>query len=288
MAINSPDIRNEVTKYMKKLATETDTELMWGRRNTTDLYYKFVFGDRTTHEKIAVFIIDYNLMEDIFECMSAIKEQLYNKVSTHNACFGGYTYTTKTKTLNERTKEFLEYCKNDVNNTLDISQLYPRTMFAGYGRMTRTYASGQTIPEIEDVIFNEPATIVFWNDGTKTVVKAQDDDVFDPEKGLAMAIAKKAFGNEGNYCNKLKTWLDIYEKRQEIIKESLSLEEASKKYSDAMKRLREALVGPKTHSNVWRAYHRLHNALHDKKATKSDYKDAMEEAAGCLEKELDD
>ena len=63
------------------------------------------------------------------------------------------------------------------------------------------------IPQIKNVIFNDPATIVFWTDGTKTVVKAQDDDVFDPEKGLAMAISKKALGNKGNYCNELKKWL---------------------------------------------------------------------------------
>ena len=63
------------------------------------------------------------------------------------------------------------------------------------------------IPEIKNVIFNDPATIIFWEDGTKTVVKCQDGDEFDPEKGLAMAIAKKAYGNKGNYCNKLKKWL---------------------------------------------------------------------------------
>ena len=56
-------------------------------------------------------------------------------------------------------------------------------------------------------IFNDPATIVFWGDGTKTVVKCQDGDEFDPEKGLAMAIVKKAYGNKGSYCNKLKKWL---------------------------------------------------------------------------------
>lgn len=62
------------------------------------------------------------------------------------------------------------------------------------------------LPEIKDVIFNAPATIVFWEDGTKTVVKAQEED-FDPEKGLAMAISKKALGNEGNYYETIKKWM---------------------------------------------------------------------------------
>lgn len=57
---------------------------------------------------------------------------------------------------------------------------------------------------IKDVIFNDPATIVFWSDGTKTVVKCQDGDVFDKEKGLAMAISKKFFGNGGGYYKNFK------------------------------------------------------------------------------------
>lgn len=62
-----------------------------------------------------------------------------------------------------------------------------------------------TLPEIKDVMFNGTATIVFWADDTKTVVKAIGE-AFDPEKGLAMAIAKKALGNKGNYFNKIKKW----------------------------------------------------------------------------------
>lgn len=52
----------------------------------------------------------------------------------------------------------------------------------------------------ERVVFNGPATIVFWPDGTKTVVKCQNDEPFDPEKGVAMAIIKKYFGG-GKYNN---------------------------------------------------------------------------------------
>lgn len=57
------------------------------------------------------------------------------------------------------------------------------------------------------VIFNPPATIVLWNDGTKTVVKCSDEESYDPEKGLAMTIVKKTFGNHGNYYNIFKAVL---------------------------------------------------------------------------------
>lgn len=60
---------------------------------------------------------------------------------------------------------------------------------------------------IVKVIFNDPATIVLWSNGEKTVVKCGDGETFDPEKGLAMAIVKYVYGNKGNYYGYLKTWL---------------------------------------------------------------------------------
>lgn len=61
------------------------------------------------------------------------------------------------------------------------------------------------VPEIERVIHHDPATIVYWTDGTKTVVKADRED-YDGEKGIAMAFMKKVMGNKGNYFNEVKKW----------------------------------------------------------------------------------
>ena len=60
------------------------------------------------------------------------------------------------------------------------------------------------MPKIEEVIYNAPATIVKWKDGTKTVVKCQDGEIFDWEKGLAMAYVKRAFGNNRSYYGLFK------------------------------------------------------------------------------------
>ncbi len=60
------------------------------------------------------------------------------------------------------------------------------------------------MPEPKKVIFNDPATIVLWDDGTKTVVKCQDGDVYSKQTGLLMCIAKKAFGNDGKWFDILK------------------------------------------------------------------------------------
>ena len=91
--------------------------------------------------------------------------------------------------------EVKKYCDEDIEQTKNL-----------YYGLSLT---------IKDVIFNPPATIVFWMDGTKTVVKDQGEVFYDPEKGMAMAVAKKAFGNQGNYYNQFKKYIDIWEKKQE-------------------------------------------------------------------------
>lgn len=60
------------------------------------------------------------------------------------------------------------------------------------------------LPEIKNVIFNDPATIVFWSDGTKTVVKCMEGKEFNTWDGLAMAICKKLFGKK--FKKTFRTW----------------------------------------------------------------------------------
>ena len=69
---------------------------------------------------------------------------------------------------------------------------------------------------IDNVIFNDPATIILWKDGTKTVVKCGEGEVYDPEKGMAMAISKKVLGNHGNYYETFKKWLPKEEKKEKV------------------------------------------------------------------------
>lgn len=73
-------------------------------------------------------------------------------------------------------------------------------------------------PDIIDVKFNGPATIVFWDDGVKTIVRCNDED-FDKEKGLAMAIAKRFLGtnkSHSNYCDIFKKFILEVEKTDEV------------------------------------------------------------------------
>lgn len=62
------------------------------------------------------------------------------------------------------------------------------------------------VPKPVEVIYNDPATVVIWEDGEKTVVKCSDGDAFDPEKGLLLCIAKRFYGNSGRFNNVLRKW----------------------------------------------------------------------------------
>ena len=89
-----------------------------------------------------------------------------------------------------------------------------------YSKLSSKYRSKSTCLKIKNVIFNPPATIVFWDDGTKTVVKCQNE-IFDPEKGLAMAFMKNALGNKSNYFNTVKKWAEKYDVFEVTLREAL-------------------------------------------------------------------
>lgn len=101
----------------------------------------------------------------------------------------------------------LAFCPGDLTSDRDgnwrirSGALYPRCE----GKKT---ASATNTAAIKDVIFAPPATIVYWSDGSKTVVKCSEKDVFDPEKGLAMAIAKRCGGNKGGYYKEIQNWVE--------------------------------------------------------------------------------
>lgn len=46
------------------------------------------------------------------------------------------------------------------------------------------------------IIYNPPATIVYWNDDTKTVVKCAKSDTYNKLVGLLLCYIKKSLGND--------------------------------------------------------------------------------------------
>lgn len=153
---------------------------------------------------------------------------------------------------------------------------------------------GTPIPQIKNVIINGPATIVYWADGSKTVVKCQEGDIFDAEKGLAMAITKKALGNKGKYCDELKKWLDKYEAESEskkfvAIGSNIAIgfaaaTEKFKQFAKSISNTREK----RRREKIANAYLALNKAEYNPKATKADLLSALNEASDHLFEVLQD
>lgn len=49
---------------------------------------------------------------------------------------------------------------------------------------------------IKKIMYKPPATIVFWNDGTKTVSVCGEGDIYNKELGFALCVLKKKYDNK--------------------------------------------------------------------------------------------
>ncbi len=70
---------------------------------------------------------------------------------------------------------------------------------------------------IDNVICQDSAVVIFWKDGTKTTAKCGPDDVFDYEKGLAIAALKYVFGNKV-YQEDMKLIMEVFPRTKSTVK----------------------------------------------------------------------
>jgi len=60
------------------------------------------------------------------------------------------------------------------------------------------------MPKIKKIIvYNNRATVVFWKDGTQTKVVIGKNEIYDEEKAVAMAIAKRYHGSYDRFSRSL-------------------------------------------------------------------------------------
>lgn len=128
---------------------------------------------------------------------------------------------------------YKDVIRASANNLgIDIDRAIYAAMAIDYSRQSTEQTKkndivrlGMCNVSIRKVIFNNPATIVLWSDGTKTVVKCGPDDIFDKEKGLAMAIVKKMAGNDSRFHKVFKKWCKPDETNEDALAYSRALKE---------------------------------------------------------------
>ena len=136
---------------------------------------------------------------------------------------------------------------NDYENDIRIdygpySSIYNRIASYNGSYIKVPSPKQKAMNSITNVIFNNPATIVFWSDGTKTVVKCDERDEFDPEKGLAMAICKKHFGG-GFYNDIFKKWIPKEETPEIEIDGQITMDYIAEKF-EKLAKAAKSMFGP--------------------------------------------
>ena len=132
-------------------------------------------------------------------------------------------WTTNRKTLHARAKNIINSIYGIPNGSSkcwdELKTICALTDSEPISKKNSKEAYNKRIfSEIKDIIINDPATIILWKDGTKTVVKCQNEDTFDPETGIAMAILKKLYGNSGFYKDIFEPAIEKYELKKSLEK----------------------------------------------------------------------
>lgn len=75
-------------------------------------------------------------------------------------------------------------------------------------RYSGAFKFNDTVIYIKEIIYSNPATIVFWSDGSRTVVRCSDTDTYSEEVGLVMCILKKQLGTK-RFKQLLSSWVPV-------------------------------------------------------------------------------
>lgn len=96
-------------------------------------------------------------------------------------------------------------CDNKWYKQYGLGYINP-TVTSSVSVSTKKYSGAFDGFYIKEVIYNNPATIVLWSDGTKTVSKCSDKDEYSIERGLEVCILKKLITSK-KYKEILDDWL---------------------------------------------------------------------------------
>lgn len=134
--------------------------------------------------KWVMFIEGMLIHSETNEFTSKNYNRLLDFLSLYNDCIRYYVDTDGMR-FDCKDVESAEVLTNRINN---LSNKKTKDSTISANNLYNTF-------EIKDILVNGPATIVFWTDGTKTVVKCGPDDSYDIEKAVAMCFMKKDLGS---------------------------------------------------------------------------------------------
>jgi len=103
----------------------------------------------------------------------------------------------------------------------DVCAAYPKKK-----KYSGNFPSYLTSAYIKEVIYNNPATIILWSDGTKTVSKCHSSDTYSKETGLMLCVIKKLIGST-RINDILRDWIP---EQESLLSMRVTLADVIKKY----------------------------------------------------------
>ena len=237
MSILMVDTINTFEKSLRNFCGRNNIEMGVDIRPSQPSERKYVFVN--SMEKLTKYcfegfciVVDFAEVEDLSETFELVIRELINRfelyVDTDSIYAIGLETKVKKPTMYITTARATG--KSEIQRRLEerlsseplefyTSPEWKKCMLnAMFGKYAYTDKEKEMKVKIEKVYFNAPYTIVIWSDKTKTMVKAENE-CYDEEKGLAMAICKKFLGtnnSKGNYFDEFKKWLPKEEKKVPI------------------------------------------------------------------------
>lgn len=136
----------------------------------------------------------------------------------------------------------------DEGKHYTISRVYPTANACGCGsncscggrKSNPKVRFDDILDDVQQVIFNEPATIVKFSDGSKVCVKACSKDTFNKETGLIYAIIKRLYANDVEENTGYLRSKGLGEKINKILGKAVDQKEAERERRRKQKAKKEA------------------------------------------------
>lgn len=195
------DLESESEKFMKKIDIDINTGYRYvdtDSATTNNLYTELSKIEKFCNENDIYW--DINYVSGMNMCYYNFKHRPSNKLYKLTLYLDGLRSTSIIeKYIITKLRKAFNLKEENTMSTKNYGDIYRKGSLFGYNK-----------PEIKDVKFSGPCTIVFWSDGDKTIVRCGEDDKFDKEKGLAIAVAKKFLGtnkSKSNFNDIFKKWI---------------------------------------------------------------------------------
>lgn len=212
-------LKNSMCNYGAKIDTETLAKCVLPDETFTKLQEEAVKQARQQVERQAIQYYKNKLKEEtkMAKCIFKVGDKV-------EAINNRYCSTTK---ANEWKGKIIDIYQEEQNTYFDAITISSKDSSAVECRRTfyrlhpedfKILGTESIVEDLDHYIINDGATILFWIDGTKTIVKRTKEDKFDKRVAFLTAYFQKNSGLSRTKANKFLANLKVEEPKEKIKK----------------------------------------------------------------------